>query len=159
MSTSTNLKTVSEGSSLEGEQDDKKIKVDYFSIFSAIKTGKHNLDEVEFVEISGRPANTVFRFTERGIKKYRDGLQKLFRDNYKKLREIGVIPYGENSEKQKVSYSRRLFQFEETVEFQTTSITVPQISVPQEQVITTNKRQKTNQQGKVLLFLVTVRFS
>ena len=65
------------------------------------------------MEIEGQAPHSVFRFTETGISKYRDGLQKLCRENYKKLREYGVIPFDDNSQKQKVVYTRRLFQFVE----------------------------------------------
>lgn len=88
----------------------KKRKQDFYTIFSEIKQGKRP-EDIEFIDIEGQPPNSVFRFTEAGISKYRDGLQKLCRENYKKLREYGVIPFDDNSQKQKVVYTRRLFQF------------------------------------------------
>jgi hypothetical protein len=77
--------------------------MDFYTIFLEIKAGKRP-EDVDFVDIEGQAPNTVFRFTEAGISKYRDGLQKLCRENYKKLREYGVIPFDDNSHKQKVVY-------------------------------------------------------
>lgn len=98
----------------EDEKKSKKAKVDYHTLFSSIRNGRPT-DEIEFVDVEDQPSNSVFRFTEEGIKFHREGLQKLCRENYKRLRELGVKPFGDNSKKQKVVYSRRLFQLTDLI--------------------------------------------
>jgi hypothetical protein len=58
-----------------------------------------------------RGALQVFRFTMSGIDQYRPLLQKLCRDNYKQLRQMGIAPFGHISSNQKFPYSKRLFCF------------------------------------------------
>lgn len=83
----------------------KKRRVDYSSIFMDIRQGK-NADDVEWIDVEGYPRNTIFRFTEIGLQKHREGLQKLCRDNYKKLKQFNVIPFDDDTAKQKVGYNR-----------------------------------------------------
>lgn len=92
------------------EPDPQNVKIDWKRFFDEAREGNQS-NFVQFVKVDDQPDNTVFRFTMAGATALKKGLQRLCRENYKKLREYGVFPYGKDSQQQKVNYQRRLFQF------------------------------------------------
>lgn len=83
----------------------KKRRIDYAALFMDIRQGKHG-DDVEWIDVEGYPRNSIFRFTDIGLQKHREGLQKLCRDNYKKMKQYNIVPFDDDTAKQKVGYNR-----------------------------------------------------